>query len=103
MQVVFASLCREPCARLHEEAGLAGGAHRFGDRDANQQLIVGLLGRKGRLSSRRLLAWTLSILRMLKLGQARSKPNPKLAKSGQARAKTIQESGSVFLGFPCPN
>ena len=24
MQVAFASLCREPCARLHEEAGLAG-------------------------------------------------------------------------------
>jgi len=31
MQVAFASLCREACARLHEEAGLAGdGAHRLG-------------------------------------------------------------------------
>jgi hypothetical protein len=97
MQVVFASLCREPCARLHEEAGLAGrGAHRFGDRDGHLQLIVGPLRRKGRLSSRRLLALTLSILCMLKLGQARSKPNPNLAKSGQAHAKTIQENGSVF-------
>jgi hypothetical protein len=37
-----------------------------------------------------------SVLCMLKLGHARSKPNPNLAKSGLARAKTIQENGSVF-------
>ena len=73
MQVVFASLCREPCARLHEEAGLAGrGAHRL-DRDAHA---------------------------MARPSPIQAEPNS--AKRGRARAKTIQENGLVFLGFPSP-
>src|SRR5271156_1018348 len=35
--------------------------------------------------------------------QAFSGLNPNLAKPGQASPKTIQDKGSAFLGFPCPN